>query len=180
MICILLQLRRNVFLYKKPVLNYLPLSFFPPSNLQVKRTIQEDGTSLSALSTREVRLRRYLSAGLLHLPHRRSRTQFGTHSFSLDNPEHPVRLLGSHELEPSLEAPTPTLHVGQTVLNPLSAPAPHPNRSGILPFNLPDPTGPRRPHPTSYFCATWTQGPDRPADKDQNVHSVRCACAFRE
>lgn len=36
-----------------------------------------------------------------------------------------------------------------------------------------------RKWPTSYFRATWTQGPDWPADKDQNVHSVRCACALR-
>ena len=86
---------------------------------------------------------------------------------------------GHASLEPSPEAPTPTLHVGQQLLNPLHTLAQHRNRSGILSFNLPNPIGPRRPHPTSYFRATWTQGPDWPADKDQNVHSVRCACALR-
>lgn len=138
---------------------------------------------LSALSTREVRLGYYyLNAGLLNLPLRCSHTQSCTHSFSLNNPNIQSNLRtnsGSHTLEPASETSTPTPHVGQKLLNPLFIPASRPKRSRILPSNLPDPMGPRRPHPTSYFRATWTQGPDWPADKDQNVHSARCACALR-
>ena len=123
-----------------------------------------------------------LSAGLVHLSLRSSNTirypeflpQLSQTSGQICRQTH-----GHISLEPSPDAPTPTLHVGLKLLNPLHSLAPHPNRSGILPFNLPDPIGPRRPHPTSYFRATWTQGPDWPADKDQNVHSVRCACALR-
>lgn len=81
---------------------------------------------------------------------------------------------GSHTLESFSEIPpSPTPQTGQKLLNPLPLPCAVPQYTRNLPFNLPDPTGPKPPHPTSYFHATWTQGP---ADqKTKTKMSTRCA-----
>lgn len=181
MICILLQLKVHAFLCKNSLLT-CHSALFPPLNIQINNILSEDGTVITSTFEKGSAIQIVLPQCWSPISPSQMQPYTILHPQLLNNPNTQSNLRtnsGSHTLERSSETPTPTPHVGQKLLNPLPIPAPRPNRFRILPFNLPDPNGPRRPHPTSYFRATWTQGPDWPADKDQNVHSARCACALR-